>query len=83
MGDLSSFERGQTNGVHLAGASVTKTATLLRVSRAMVSKVMSAYTIHGKTTSAKWISGQKSAFTERDHHTLRGVVLKNHTSAAA
>jgi hypothetical protein len=48
--DLSDFGRGQIIGVHLAGASVTKTVTLLGVSRATVSKVMSAYTNQGKTT---------------------------------
>jgi hypothetical protein len=42
MGDLSNLEGGQMVGAHLAGASVTKTATLLGVSRATVSKVMSA-----------------------------------------
>jgi IS30 family transposase len=57
MGDLSDFERGQIIGVHLAGASVTKTATLLDVLRATVSKAMSAYTNYGKTTSAKRNSG--------------------------
>jgi predicted transcriptional regulator len=53
MGDLSNIERGQIVGVHLAGVSVTKTATLLGVPRATVSKVMSAYTNHGKTISVK------------------------------
>jgi hypothetical protein len=57
MGDLSDFERGQIFGARLAGASVTKTVTLLGVSRATVSEVMSAYTNNGKTTSAKRNSG--------------------------
>jgi hypothetical protein len=43
MGDLSDFERGQSVGARLAAASVTKTGTLLGVSSATVSKVMSAY----------------------------------------
>jgi predicted transcriptional regulator len=60
MGDLPNFERGQIVGAHLAGASVTKTATLLGVSRVTVSKVMSAYTNHAKT-SAKRNSGGKLA----------------------
>jgi hypothetical protein len=50
MGDLSGFERGQSIGVHLAGASVTKTATLLGVSRVTISKVVSTYTNQGKTS---------------------------------
>jgi hypothetical protein len=36
------FERGQIVGVHLAEASVIKTATLLGISRVTASKVMSA-----------------------------------------
>ena len=47
MGDLSDFQGGQIVGAHLAGVSVTKLATLLGVSRAAVSKVMTAYTNHG------------------------------------
>jgi hypothetical protein len=51
MGDMSDFERGQIICVHLGGTSLTITATLLGVSRPTISKVMSAYMNHGKTTS--------------------------------
>jgi hypothetical protein len=67
---LSDFERGQIVGTHLAAASMTKTATLLGVLRATVSKVMLAYMNHEKTTSPKRNSGRKSALTEGDHRTL-------------
>jgi len=53
MGDLSDFKRGQTVGAHLAGASVTKTAAVLSVSRASVSKIITAYTNHGKTSAER------------------------------
>jgi predicted transcriptional regulator len=76
MRHFSNSERGQIAGVRLAGASVTKTATLLGVSRAKVSKVMSAFTNHAKTSSAKRNSGRKSTPTERDRRTLRRVVSK-------
>jgi predicted transcriptional regulator len=56
---LTDFERGQIVGAHLAGAFVTETATLLGVSKATVSEVMSAYTNHGKTTSAKRKSAEQ------------------------
>jgi hypothetical protein len=69
MGDLSDFEIGQIVGARLDGVSVIKTATLLGVSRATVLKVMSPYTNHRKTTSAKRNSGRKSTFAERDHRT--------------
>jgi hypothetical protein len=45
-------------GVHLAGASVSKMATLLGVSRVAVPKVMMAYTNHMKTPSAERNSGR-------------------------
>ena len=57
MGGFSDFQRGQIVGVHLAGASVIKTATVLGVSRAAVSKVMTAYTNHGRTSSGNRNSG--------------------------
>jgi hypothetical protein len=72
---LSDFERGQIIDVPLAGTSVIKTITLLGVLRATVSKVMSAYTNHEKT-SAKRNSGRKSTLTERDHCTFRRIVLQ-------
>jgi transposase len=83
MEDLSDCVIAQIVGAHLAGASVIKTATLLGASRATVSKVMSAYTNRGKTTSAKRNSGRNSTLTERDRRTLRRIVSKNHTTTAA
>jgi transposase len=79
---LFDFKRGQIVGAHLAGASVTKIATLLGASRATVSKVMSAYTNHG-ATSAKRNSGRKSRLIETDCRILRRIVLINHTTTAA
>jgi hypothetical protein len=72
MGYLSNFERGQIIGPCLAASSVIKSATLLGVST--VSKVTSAYTNHGKTSSVKKNSRQKSKLKERDHHMLRRIV---------
>jgi transposase len=53
-----------------------KKTAALSVSRATVSEVMSTYTNHGKTTSAKRNSGRKSTLTERDRRTLRRTVSK-------
>jgi transposase len=75
MGDLDDFDRVQIVGVRLAAASVTKSATLLAISRATVSKVMSAYTKHGNTTSAKRNSGRKSTLIERNR-ILSKIVFK-------
>jgi hypothetical protein len=55
--ETSYFQRGQIVGACLAGESVTKMATLLGVSRAAVCKVMTTYTSHGRTSSAKRNSG--------------------------
>jgi hypothetical protein len=57
MGDFSGFQREQIVGVHLVGASVTKTATLRGVSRAAVCKVMMKYTSCGRSSTAKRNSG--------------------------
>jgi predicted transcriptional regulator len=74
MGDFSDFGRGHIVDARLAGASLTTTASLLCVSKAAVSKVMSAYTNHGKTTSAKRMSERKSTVAEKELRTLRRIV---------
>jgi transposase len=76
-GRMSDFQRDQFVG--LARTSVNKTATWLSVSRAAVSKVVTAYTNHGKTSSAKKNSGRKPKFSERDHRTLKRIVSKKIT----
>ena len=83
MGDMSDFRTGQTVGARLAVASVNKTATLLSVSRAAVSKVNTAYTNHRKTSSAKRNSGQKPKLSERDRCTLKRIVSTNPRTTAA
>jgi predicted transcriptional regulator len=83
MGDLSDFQRGQIVGARSAGASVTKMATLLGVSRAAVYKVMTKYIHHGKTSSAKGYSVQKPKLNERGHRTLKRTASINLRSTAA
>jgi predicted transcriptional regulator len=65
----------------LAGASVKKTATLLGVSRATVSKVMSAYTNHGKTTSTEKNSGKINTDRNRSSH-MEKDCFENHRTIA-
>jgi pyruvate-formate lyase len=63
----SNFEREQMVSACLAETAVTKTATLLGASRARVPKAMSAYTNHGKATSAKRNTDRKrSSYIEED-----------------
>jgi hypothetical protein len=63
---LSDFQRGKIVGARLTGASLTKTATSLGVSRATLSKFISAHMNREKTTPAKKNSGRKSTLTEKD-----------------
>jgi hypothetical protein len=62
---------------------VIKSAVLLVVSRATVSKFMSTYTNHGKKTSAKRNSGRNSTVTERDSRILGRIVSKSSTTTSA
>jgi transposase len=63
-------------------STVIKTTTLLGVSRATISKVMSEYTNRGKATAAKRNNGRKSTLTEKDLRMFRKTVSRNHTTAA-
>ena len=83
MGDLSDFQRGQIVGVGLAGASLRKTATLLGVSKAALSKVMMTYAHRGRTSAAKGNSGQRPKLSEGDRCTLKRIVSIYHRSTAA
>jgi hypothetical protein len=76
MGDISDF-RGR-----LARAYVTKTATVLGVSIAAVSIVMTAYTNHRKTSATR-TCGRKPKLSVRDRRTLKRIVSKNDRTSVA
>jgi transposase len=77
---LVQFWKGADRWWALVGEPVTNIATSLVVSRVTVSKVISAYTNHGKTTSAKSNSGRKSTLTERDRAYIWGFFSRKITA---
>lgn len=76
MSDLSDLKRGMIIGARLAGASVSRTANLVGVSRTTVSRTLSAYTKLGKVSSAKHNSGRKSKLSDRDRRVLKRIVAR-------
>uniref|UniRef100_A0A9J8A706 Transposase Tc1-like domain-containing protein n=1 Tax=Cyprinus carpio carpio TaxID=630221 RepID=A0A9J8A706_CYPCA len=69
MRDISEFKSGQIIGVHLAGISVTRTASLCGVSRATVFRVMSN-------------CRRKRKLSARDVQVLTWIVSKKHETTA-
>jgi predicted transcriptional regulator len=71
------LKRGQVIDVCLAGASVTKTAKSLGVSRVTVSKVMSAYTNHG-SEEEQWakinIDRKSSSYSEGSFRKIKKLL---------
>ena len=57
MCDLTDFEKGQIVGAHMAGASITKTTELLGFLRATISRMMTQFQKHGKTSKNRSNSG--------------------------
>ena len=67
----------------LAGASVTKTATLLAVSREAVSRGKTPYTNGVNSSSAKKNGDRQPKQSESDRRTLKTIVSTNHKTTAA
>uniref|UniRef100_A0A3B4TWU5 Transposase Tc1-like domain-containing protein n=1 Tax=Seriola dumerili TaxID=41447 RepID=A0A3B4TWU5_SERDU len=83
MGDISEFKRGQIVGACLAGASVTETASLCDVSKATVSRVMSAYHQEGRITSNRSNCGRKRKLSERDVRVLTRISVSKNSARVA
>ncbi|GFU92492.1 transposable element Tc1 transposase [Trichonephila clavipes] len=82
MCDLSDVKRGMVIGARLAGASVSRTANLVGISRTTVPRVMTAYTNLGKVSSAKHNTGRKLKLKDPDRRVLRRILAQNHGRVA-
>ncbi|MBJ5636527.1 hypothetical protein JGG87_25165 [Salmonella enterica subsp. enterica serovar Typhimurium] len=54
----------------------------MEVQRGTVSKVMTAYNVHGTTSSARHNSGRKTKLTARDRRTLKRIVTARRKTTA-
>ncbi|KAL7884043.1 hypothetical protein AOLI_G00068130 [Acnodon oligacanthus] len=83
MKQLTEFERGLIVGARMAGASVTRTAELLNVSRGTVSKVLTAFAKYGQTASAKRNCGRKAKLSDSERRALIRIVAEKHRNQTA
>jgi len=67
--EMSNFQRRQTVSWNICNQN----SYFIRCTQTAVSKVVTAYTYHGKASSAKWNSGWKSKLSGRDHCILTTV----------
>ena len=74
MRDLIEFDKGQIVGARMAGFSVTKTAELIGLWRANISKTMTELMKHKKLSSNQINSGRTSKLTDRDRRALKRIV---------
>ena len=67
----------------MAGASVTKTAELPGFSRATITRTMTEFKKHGKTSSNRSNSSRTSKYSDRDRRALKFIMRRKHQTAAA
>ena len=77
MRDLTEFEKWQIVEARMTGPSVTKTTELLGFSRATMSRTMTEFKKHRKTSSNRSNSGLTSKLSDRDRRALRRIVRRN------
>ncbi|GFV70555.1 transposable element Tc1 transposase [Trichonephila clavipes] len=71
MSDFSDVKRGMMIDARLTGASLSRTANLVGISRTTMSRVMTTYTNLGKVSSAKLDSERKLKLMDCDRWMLK------------
>nr|XP_042908339.1 uncharacterized protein LOC122271383 [Parasteatoda tepidariorum] len=75
--DLTEFQRGMIMGARCVGTSISKTAALVKCSRAAVVNVYKEWTIKQKTGSQRQTCGRHRVLNARSKRMLAGVVQRN------
>ncbi|XP_071040588.1 uncharacterized protein [Parasteatoda tepidariorum] len=75
--DLTEFQRGMIVGARCVGTSISKTAALVKCSRAAVVNVYKEWTIKQKTGSQRQTCGRHRVLNARSERRLARVVQRN------